>query len=170
MRRQPGASYNGHMDTRQRPASVTAIPAPRWSVAGQFVEALGRRDFEAMAGCLDCSVRLRGLTPPGPFEEVGTEDVMARFRRWFGGPDVFEVVDATVGEVGPKLYLRWRVTMTPASPGAPTRVAEQHVFATIDRRIVGLDLLCSGFSTASPRPATPDQSTTTKGLSQCPST
>ena len=146
MRRLPGASYNDDMDTRQRPASIEAAPAPRWSVAGRFVDALGRRDFDTMAGCLDRSVRLRGLIPPGPFEVVGPEDVMARFRRWFGGPDVFEVVDATVGEVGPKLYLRWRVTMTPASPSAPTRIAEQHVFATIDRTILGLDLLCSGFS------------------------
>ncbi|HEX3622611.1 MAG TPA: nuclear transport factor 2 family protein [Acidimicrobiales bacterium] len=146
MRSLPSASYNNDMDTRQRQVSIQEVPAPRWSVAGTFVEALGLRDFDTMAGCLDPSVRLRGLLPPGPFEVVGPGDVMARFRQWFGGPDVFKIVDATVGEVGPKLYLRWRVTMTPAWPSAPTRLAEQHVFATIDRSIVGLDLLCSGFS------------------------
>jgi hypothetical protein len=79
----------------------------------------------------------------------GPEDVVARFRRWFGGPDTLEIVDATVGDVGPKLYLRWRVAMTPVSRSEPPRLLEQHVYATIDERIVGLDLLCSGFVAAS---------------------
>ena len=126
---------------------ATKAPAgPRWSVGGRFVDGLGRRDFDDMAECLDPTVRFRGLTPRGPFDVVGPDEVMARFQRWFGGTDGFEVVDATVGEVGPRLYLRWRVTMTPAVPGEPVRTVEQHLFAAIDQRIVGLDLLCSGFS------------------------
>lgn len=153
MCRSPAPPYNKDMETLHLPAATGQLPpAPMWSVGGRFVDALCARDFDAMAACLDASVRFRGLIPPGPFEVVGPDAVMTLFRRWFGGPDVFEMLDATVGEVGPKLYLRWRVTMTPASPAAPTRLAEQHLFVTIDRRIVALDLLCSGFSD---RPAAP---------------
>jgi hypothetical protein len=128
------------MDTCHHPAG------PRWAVGGRFVDTLARRDFDDLAGCLDPAVRFRGLVPSGPFEVVGPEEVVARFRRWFGGPDDFEVVDATLGEVGPKLYMRWRVAMASASADGPARVAEQHLFATIDGSVVSLDLLCSGFS------------------------
>lgn len=119
-------------------------PCPRWSVGGLFIDALRRRDFAAMAECLDPEVRFRGLVPPGPFEVVGPDAVMTLFRTWFEGPDELHLVDATIGEIGLKLYLRWRVTMTSAVEAS--RYVEQHVFATIDERIVGLDLLCSGFA------------------------
>jgi hypothetical protein len=91
---------------------------------------------------------------------TGVDEVQARFRRWFGGPDQLEILDATVGDIGPKLYLRWRVAMTPIGDGlvvagdgrptGPPRLVEQHVFATIDHRIVALDLLCSGFVPQAP--------------------
>lgn len=116
---------------------------PRWAVAGLFVDSLGRRDFGAMAGCLAPGVVLRGLTPRQQIEVVGPDEVVARFDRWFAGPERFEVLDATIGELGPRLYLRWRVAMT--SP-ASTRIVEQHLFATVAGRIVRLDLLCSGFT------------------------
>lgn len=99
-----------------------------------------------MADCLDPSVRFRGLVTRGPIDGVGRDAVMPWLRKWFDGPDALEIVDATVGEVGPKLYLRWRVTMSPGTPGAAVRLVEQHVFATIDGSIVSFDLLCSGFS------------------------
>jgi|SRR5947209_19360405 len=149
MCRPPGASYNNGMHTAERPITEAVPSGPRWAVGGRFVDALGQRDFDGMARCLDRSVQFRGLLPSGPFDVVGPEAAMVRFRQWFGGPDLCEMIDATVGEVGSKLYLRWRVAMTPASSGAPVRVAEQHLFATIDQRIVGLDLLCSGFSVRS---------------------
>jgi hypothetical protein len=155
MRRPKLAPYNVFMEetgehTPNGPGSTTPGSPPRWSMGGSFVDALGRRDFDAMADCLDHGVKLRGLIPPGPFEATGPEEVMARFRRWFGGPDTLEIVDATVCDVGPKMYLRWRIAMTPCAAGEPARLVEQHIYATIEQRIVGLDLLCSGFA---PEPA-----------------
>ncbi len=98
-----------------------------------------------MAECLDADIKFRGLVPPGPFEVTGRAEVVARFRRWFGGPDSLEILDATIGDIGPKVYLRWRVAMTPASDSEPSRLVEQHFFAIVDDRITSLDLLCSGF-------------------------
>jgi hypothetical protein len=66
------------------------------SVGGLFVEALARRDFAAMADCLDADVRFRALVPPGPFEIIGRDQTMERFGRWFGGPDELELLDTTI--------------------------------------------------------------------------
>jgi hypothetical protein len=134
-------------------ASVPRSPAPvadcdvRWPAAGRFLDALVRRDFVALAGCLQPDVRLRALVPHGPFEENGPADVVERFRRWFGGDDAFEVVDASIGQVGPRLSLRWRVRMRVTDEPAVTRVVEQHAFAVAGERVASLDLLCSGFQT-----------------------
>jgi SnoaL-like domain len=119
-------------------------PAPRLSVGGLFIEALARRDFAAMADCLGPSVRLRALLPPGPVELAGREEVTGWFRSLFGGPEGLELADATVGEVGPRLYLRWRVSLTVPEASGPSRLVEQHVFADGGERIGALDLLCSG--------------------------
>jgi hypothetical protein len=149
----PPMPYNRRMEPPLTRAATLDTSPPRWSVGGLFIDALGRRDFDAMADCLDPDVRFRGLIPPGPFEVTGAEQVEVRFRRWFGGLDQLEIVDATLGDIGPKLYLRWRVAMTPTGDGeppGPARLVEQHVFATIDQRIVALDLLCSGFVPRAP--------------------
>jgi ketosteroid isomerase-like protein len=120
-------------------------PTARWSVGGLFIEALANRDFEAMAECLDPDARLRALMPPGHIERRGRDDIVGQFRAWFGGPDELELVDATVGEVGSRLYLRWRLALTPVGGSGPQRTVEQHVFATTGDHISALDLLCSGF-------------------------
>lgn len=98
-----------------------------------------------MHACLDEQVRFRALVPPGLIELDNATDVIARFSTWFGGEDTFEVLDASVGQIGSKLYARWKVRMTP--PGAPhaARVAEQHLYTRGQNRIESLDLLCSGF-------------------------
>jgi hypothetical protein len=125
--------------------SAAGGPAPRLSVGGLFIEALASRDFAAMADCLDPLVRLRALLPRGPVEVNGCEEVAGWFRSLFGGPDGLEMADATVGEVGPRLYLRWRVSLRGPEPSGPLRLVEQHVFADGRERIGALDLLCSGF-------------------------
>lgn len=125
--------------------SAAGGPAPRLSVGGLFIEALARRDFAAMAGCLDPSVRLRALLPRGPVEVNGCEEVAGWFRSLFGGPDGLEMADATVGEVGSRLYLRWRVSLRGPGPSGPLRLVEQHVVADGGERIGAVDLLCSGF-------------------------
>jgi hypothetical protein len=80
---------------------------------------------------------------------TGRDDVAGWFRSLFGGPDDLELVDGTVGEIGPRLYMRWRVSLTPTGTAGRRRLAEQHVFAMTGTggHITALDLLCSGFVT-----------------------
>jgi hypothetical protein len=136
-------------DLETTPATTRA-PVPALSTGGSFLEALARRDFTAMACCLSPTVRFRALLPPRDVDVVGCEATIAEFRRWFANEaEAFEVLDATVGEVGPRLYLRWRVRMTPLDPGeAGIRIVEQHAFATGGAQLDSLSLLCSGFQPA----------------------
>lgn len=124
---------------------VGAHESAQWPIAGLFLDSLGRRDFQSMASCLDRDVRFRALVPRGPFELTGSADVAERFERWFGGGDEFEVVDASIGQVGGCLYFRWRIRMSSESDPHSARIVEQHAFARVGERIESIDLLCSGF-------------------------
>ncbi|RNL63789.1 nuclear transport factor 2 family protein [Nocardioides marmoriginsengisoli] len=127
--------------------ATCAVPDARssWPVAGLLLDALTRRDFAGMRVCLDDRVRFRALTPPGLVELDTADDVIARFTTWFGGDDAFEVLDASVGQVGSRLYARWTVRLTPPGDPGAARIAEQHVYTRGQDRIESLDLLCSGF-------------------------
>ena len=115
-----------------------------WAVAGAFLEAFAGQDFAALAQCLDPDVHFRALVPPGLVDVTGVDDTVGRFRHWFGA-DTFELVDASVGRVGDRITLSWRVRTSP--PGDPTviRLVEQRMFAAADDTIHSIDLLCSGF-------------------------
>ncbi len=119
----------------------------RWSVGGVFLEALANRDYDRMASTLGPTVRFRAMLPPGPMDWAGPEEVTAAFRSWFGSADEFELVDATVGEVGGRLHLSWRLRVRPApfDIGEGWHVIEQHAYADAGDTIDALDLLCSGF-------------------------
>ncbi len=134
----------------------------RWSVGGVFLEALANRDFERLASTLAPTVRFRAMLPRGPIECEGARDVSEAFAGWFGAADDFEVLDATVGEVGGRLHLAWRLRVrpAPAGKGEGWHVIEQHAFADANDCIASLDLLCSGFrpeqgSTVMPPQASP---------------
>ena len=124
----------------------------RWSVGGSFLEGLGSRDFSRLAASLAPDVRMRALLPPGPMECDGSDDVAETLRSWFGDADDFELIDATVGEVGGRLHLSWRLRVRPApfGMGAGWHVIEQQAYADATAAIETLDLLCSGFN---PEPA-----------------
>ena len=115
-----------------------------WAVAGAFLEGFAGRDFDALAQCLDPDIRFRALIPPGAIDVTGVDDTVGRFRHWFGA-DTFELVDASVGRVGDRVALSWRVRTSP--PGDPTavKIVEQRMFAAAGDRIHSIDLLCSGF-------------------------
>lgn len=121
----------------------------RWSVGGIFLEALAARDYEQMATTLGANIRFRALLPPGLMQWQGPPQVTEAFRSWFGDADDFEVVDATVGEVGGRLHLSWRIRVRPAPfrIGEGWHVIEQQGYADATDSIETLDLLCSGFHT-----------------------
>ncbi len=79
----------------------------RWSVGGVFLKALATRDYARMAALLAPTIRFRALLP-GPMHWEGPDAVTGAFRSWFGDADDFELIDATVGEVGGRLHLSWR--------------------------------------------------------------
>ena len=77
----------------------------------------------------------------------GVGAVTDAFGSWFGGAEDFELVDATVGEVGKRLHLTWRIRLRPAPFGIGDgwHVIEQQAYADATETIHALDLLCSGF-------------------------
>lgn len=119
----------------------------RWFVGRTFLEGLGARDFARLAASLAPDVRMRALLPPGVMECAGREEVAATFGSWFGDASDFELIDATVGEVGGRLLLSWRLRVRPAPFGIGDgwHVIEQQACADAGTAIDTLDLLCSGF-------------------------
>jgi len=122
----------------------------RWSVGGLFLEALAARDFTRMADCLDPNATMRALLPYGPDEFHGATRIVETFRLWFGAATGFEVLDGTVGEIGSRLHVAWRLRARPTPWGDDDwHVIEQQVYVRAVERIESLDLLCSGFMPAS---------------------
>ena len=132
------------MSTTSDPATH---PSARWSVGGVFLEALATRDYQQMAATLSGDVRFRAMLPPGPMDWNGADEVAGVFTSWFGDAEDFELIDATVGEVGGRLHLSWRLRVRPAPFGIGDgwHVIEQQAYADAAETIDSLDLLCSGF-------------------------
>jgi hypothetical protein len=135
------------VDTSDTGDGTIAGEAPRWSIAGLFLEYLTARDSDRLAGTLSEDVRFRALQQGGPAEWHGRADVVDVLLSWFGGADRFEIVDATVGAVGGRLQMTWRIRLRPApfDIGEGWHLIEQHAFADIAETIEVLDLVCSGF-------------------------
>ncbi|MDT4919481.1 MAG: hypothetical protein QOI15_383, partial [Pseudonocardiales bacterium] len=125
--------------------AIDARDDARWSVAGVFLEALARRDFDTMHTCLDPAIRFRALIAAGVLDLHGPNETVGQLRVWFGEHGLVEVVDASIGQLGPRVYLRWRIRRGRLGDPDSFQVVEQHAFATVGGRIESLDLLCSGF-------------------------
>jgi hypothetical protein len=123
----------------------TAVP--QFALAGAFLEGLAAQDFGQLGGALAADACLRALLPAGMREWAGAEAIAGRFAGWFGDTGDFELVEATVGEVGGRLHLHWRVRLRAERLGAGWFTVEQQVYADTDGsgRIARLDLLCTGY-------------------------
>jgi hypothetical protein len=121
--------------------------APSSAAAGSFVEGLTSQDFAGLGGALAADASLRALLPSGLWEWAGAEAIAHRFARWFGDTEEFELVEATVGEVGGRLHLHWRVRLRAERLGPGWFTVEQQAYADTDGggRIAQLDLLCTGY-------------------------
>lgn len=129
------------------PRTAARSDVALFSVAGAFLEGLATQDFARIAATLDDDADLTALVPSGFKRWEGPDEISATFRRWFGDVDAFELVDASVGEVGARLHLRWRARVQAPRLGAGWFVVEQQVYADTgpDGRLARLSLLCSGF-------------------------
>jgi hypothetical protein len=124
-----------------------ATAVPQFALAGSFLEGLAAQDFAQLGDALAAGARLRALLPRGLREWTGAEVIAGQFARWFGDTDDFELVEATVGEVGGRLHLHWRLRLRAERLGAGWFTVEQQVYADAadGGRIVRLDLLCTGY-------------------------
>ncbi len=128
--------------------------SPPFAVGGAVLEALAARRFDQLADAVEPDATMLALLPSGFVERRGAEEICAAFLRWFGDVDAFEVADASVGQVGALLQLRWRLRLQGPRLGAAAKVVEQIAFATTGPtgRISQLSLLCSGFWDEHPDP------------------
>jgi hypothetical protein len=133
--------------TTTAPNHSAATAAPQFALAGAFLESLAVQDFAQLRGALAADARLRALVPSGLREWAGAGVIASQFSRWFGDTEDFELVEATVGEVGGRLHLHWRLRLRAERLGAAWFTVEQQVYAdTADcGRIARLDLLCTGY-------------------------
>lgn len=119
---------------------------PSWSVGGLLLEALAVRDFDRMADCFTPGATMRALIPPGLSECEGASQIVDSIRSWFGGATEFEVLDGTVGEIGGRVHVSWRLRMHPTPWGDDSwHVIEQQAYLRAGQQIEAIDLLCSGF-------------------------
>ena len=124
-----------------------ATAVPQFALAGSFLEGLAAQDFARLGGALAAGARLRALLPRGLREWTGGEAVAGQFARWFGDTEDFELVEATLGDVGGRLQLRWRLRLRAERLGAGWFTVEQQAYADAgeDGRIARLDLVCTGY-------------------------
>jgi ketosteroid isomerase-like protein len=115
------------------------------ALANDLLDAVAARDFEALSGLCEPEVVFRALLPSRVLEHSARDEVGAAFRRWFGDWPSFRLIDATIGEVGPRTYLRYRFAVRGADGPGDAKQVEQHVFLAGAERITSLDLMCSGF-------------------------
>jgi hypothetical protein len=124
-----------------------ASVVPESGRAGSFLEGLAAQDFAQLGGALAAGACLRALLPSGLREWAGAEAIADRFARWFGDTEDFELVEASVGEVGGRLHLHWRLRLRAERLGPGWFTVEQQVYADTGEsgRIARLDLLCTGY-------------------------
>src|SRR3954451_1848948 len=115
MRCPAGRPRTGTMTTSSQPAAETdGSTATRWSVGGLLLEALARRDFTQMTDCFEPAATMRALLPRGLAECQGATQIVDKVQSWFGAAEEFEVLDGTVGEVGGRVHVAWRLRLRPA--------------------------------------------------------
>lgn len=126
----------------------SVIPdVPQFAVAGSFLDGLAVQDFHRLGATLAADARLRALVPPGLKEWTGADEIAGQFAFWFGDTEAFDLVDASVGEVGGRIHLRWRLRLRAVRLGDGWFTVEQQAYADADDYgyLARLDLLCTGY-------------------------
>ena len=141
------APYNSAMtNPSPSPFEAKTPTATGWSVGGLLLEALAARDFTRMSDCFEPAASMRALLPPGLVKCQGATQIVENVRSWFGDAEEFEVLDGTIGEVGGRLHVAWRLRLRPKPWGDDAwHVIEQQAYLQAGEHIDAIDLLCSGF-------------------------
>ena len=110
-----------------------------------FVEALGRKDFEAAGALLDPEVDFRGLTPGRFWEASGASAVVKDvLTQWLDdSDDVEEVLSVETGSVSDRQRIAYRFKVR--NPEGSFVFEQQVYFTQRAGRIDWMRVLCSGF-------------------------
>jgi len=127
-------------------------PSAIVDVARHFLGCLAVQDFEVLAASFSDDVRLRALLPGDTKEWDGRERVTATFVRWFGNTNDYELVDAAVDDLGPRVHMSWQARVRADRLGEGWFRVEQQAYAEIDEhhRIQHVWLACSGYLAETP--------------------
>jgi hypothetical protein len=127
--------------------TTTPPTEPQFVAAGLFLEKLAAADFDQLADALEPDAKLRALLPRRYREWDGRQAVCDAFTTLFGGMDEYAVLDATVGLIGTRLHLSWRLHVRGERLGPDDFVVEQQGYADVGPtgRLQSLSLVCSGF-------------------------
>ncbi len=133
--------------TNSPPDRSTRDEAPILAVAGEFIDGLAARDFDSVVATLTDDVRFRALLPGRVLDLEGSGAVRSTLDTWFGGAERWDLVEAVVGEVGGRIHLRWRLSLTNPRVGPGNLLVEQQVYADTgaDGRLRDVALLCTGY-------------------------
>jgi hypothetical protein len=136
------AAYNGRVQP-----TFARQPHLHFATGGLFLEAVAAREFARLGACFEPDVSMSALLSDGFDTWIGPAEVSGAFAEWFGDVDCFELADASVGQIGSLLELRWRVRCAGGRFDDDVMVIEQHAFVATGRtgRIHRISLLCSGF-------------------------
>jgi hypothetical protein len=126
----------------------TPTPAePGLAAAGLFLERIAAADFARLGTALEADIALKALLPRGFREWDGRDAVCDAFAGMLGGMDTYTVLDATVGLVGTRMQLAWRLQVSGGRLGPEQFVVEQTAYADAGPtgRLQSMSLVCSGF-------------------------
>ena len=118
-------------------------------VGDRFVDAVARRDFDAVAACFSPDAEVRILTPHQLRELSGPAEAADRFRAWFGPMDGFELLDAGVEHIADRVRIRWHTRG--CDPEKGWQENDHTGYAQLDDSglIVALNVSCTGFRPSS---------------------
>jgi hypothetical protein len=120
-----------------------------FAVTTSLLEALSGGDFARIATLVSDDATLSALLPGGFRQRQGAAEIAATFDRWFGDAEHCDLIDASLGRVGPRLGMHWRLRVGAERLGPHPLIVEQYAYADTAStgRIQSMSLLCSGFYT-----------------------
>ncbi|HSF15917.1 MAG TPA: nuclear transport factor 2 family protein [Vicinamibacteria bacterium] len=114
--------------------------------AAMFLDALGRRDYDALSSLLAPNVWFRALLPRKLYDLDNRQEAIATFRSWFGGAADFQVLETDHHTLVSREYIRYRFLLRPDWGPEQWHVIEQVGFFRVkEGSISRLDLVCTGF-------------------------
>jgi TusA-related sulfurtransferase len=123
---------------------------PDLRVGHAFLDALVRRDFEALEAMLDPAVHFHALVPGEAITAANAKEAASCFRRWFGDKTDIEILDHKVETLADRLQIEFRARVMKV--GTPHLVSQSLSGDVEHGKFATLNLRCAGFrpETAAP--------------------